>query len=390
MKPRPILSTLAVRSSPIGMFAHCPSLSITHSRNFAPALSCHTWHGASRRPIQLHTPLESKPNRHASTNTKTSQKSHPYGRAPPPPAKSSKPSPPAKTSQSKSAPPTVPARLQPSKSTTVPTSIAKQRLNPPDFTYPPPIDVPSQKPDQGKIKYYYTVGKAYVSFYKTSISHVRQTLKLAKTLRSKVSDASTTTPGALSTDILSRAERQVIRRSALDRLRLPAFGILLLLLGEWLPLVVVYMTPVIPEACRIPQQVLRDLKGIEKRRAKRLELADMQDRRSLGASALSAHTSVDDMSHAQLARLSAQLDCHARVWDWVFGPPTWVLRGAVKRKAEYLDMDDRLIVRDGGWSALRKEEVERACVERGIDVVGKGEAELRKALGGWRGVGVRI
>ncbi|KAF2851244.1 hypothetical protein T440DRAFT_467964 [Plenodomus tracheiphilus IPT5] len=383
------MSTLVARGRPIGVSANHHSLRNVHARALAPALSCHNWHDASRRTVLPYTSFATTTHRHASTKPASSQKHHLYpplpstipAKATPPPTKHNRP------------PPSVPAGTEPSHSTTVPTLRAKELLNPPDFTYAPPIDVPAREPNQNAFKYYYSVGRAYVSFYKTSISHVRQTLKLAKSLRAKVAAASTTQRNKPSTEILSRAEWQIIRRSALDKLRLPAFGVLLLLLGEWLPVIVVYITPVIPEACRIPQQVLRNLKSIEKRRAARLEAVEMRERaaRSKASSQKQSAASVDEMSALELQRLSAMLDCHVRVWDWVkVGPPTWLLRGSVKRKVEYLGMDDGLILRDGGWAALGRQEIERACVERGLPVLGQGEEQMRRALAGWKGVGVKV
>lgn len=396
MKPRPMISALVAYGRPLGMFSN-HSLRSLHSRTLTPALSCHNWPNAPQRNKGANTSLNAPRHRTASTNTASSQNHHPYARAPPPTptstsTKSPKLSPPAKTSQT--APPrSVPAKLHRSKSTTVPTLRAKELLNPPPFTYPPPVDVPAQKPDQGKLKYYYSVARTYLVFYKTSISHVRQTLRLAKTLRAKVAQASSLHPGKPSTEILSRAEWQVVRRSALDKLRLPAFGVLFLLFGEWLPVVALYLTPVIPEACRIPQQVLRSLKGVEKRRAQRLEIVDLKERAArAGAPAAAGGTAtvIEQMGAIELARLSARFDCHAQIWDWLFGPPTWWLRSSVRRKLEYLSTDDRLIVRDGGWAALERAEVERACAERGFPVVGKGEDEMRRALAGWKGVGVTV
>ena len=42
-----------------------------------------------------------------------------------------------------------------------------------------------------------------------------------------------------------------------------------------------------------------------------------------------------------------------------------------------------LACRDGGSQALDGQELRRACVERGIDVLGKSEAEIRRALALW-------
>jgi hypothetical protein len=49
-------------------------------------------------------------------------------------------------------------------------------------------------------------------------------------------------------------------------LRLPAFGLIFLVFGEWTPLLVMYITPLIPEPCRIPKQVMRSLSKTEAKR----------------------------------------------------------------------------------------------------------------------------
>ena len=46
-------------------------------------------------------------------------------------------------------------------------------------------------------------------------------------------------------------------------------------------------------------------------------------------------------------------------------------------------MDDFAIERDGGIKSLEKEEVRIACEERGIDVLGKEEGNLRADLKRW-------
>lgn len=178
-------------------------------------------------------------------------------------------------------------------------------------------------------------------------------------------------------------------------------------MGEWLPLIVLYITPVIPEACRIPQQVQRELgkrEQIRQERLRRVSLDAMRlmskDRRAAGTSP-PITTAVDvskdakavpmneavvtfkpqDMTLFELLLTSARYNCHGRIFDWLYlTPPKSLLRKSVGEKLEYLRKDDALIERDGGWAALGKEEIERACVERGIDVLGKSEGELRKAL----------
>lgn len=295
------------------------------------------------------------------------------------------------------------------------------KLNPPSFTYPPELSVPQRKQGQNYASYLFSAGKAYLTFYKSGIKHTRQTLKLAKAIRARLADQGK----AISEDIagsglLSRSEWQVLRRSKRDLLRLPVMGFLILALGEWLPLVVVYLTPVIPEACRIPTQVERVQRKQEAKRkdrlqriathALRLQSLDRTPRTDQDGIRLAAAAeglldprskegkqggvamarailplaASNDLSLFHLLLLSARLDCHPRLLDklWV-RPPKWMLQRAVGNKLAYLARDDELIRRDGGSQRLEKTELVRACAERGIDVVGKSEQEMRSGLAMW-------
>jgi hypothetical protein len=207
-------------------------------------------------------------------------------------------------------------------------------------------------------------------------------------------------------EVLTRAEWQVIRRSRSDVLKLPVFGLLVLFLGEWLPVVVLYLTPVIPEVCRIPQQVERALRKREDKRQDRLRKISLDAMRLLSkdrpstATTLSDSSSVPinksqvvpygktwrDMTLFELCLTAAQLDCYPALFDWVpLTPPKWLLQRNVRKKMEYLKTDHELIERDGGLAGLNAEEVKRACIDRGLSVVGKKEDELRKALTGiWK------
>jgi hypothetical protein len=64
-------------------------------------------------------------------------------------------------------------------------------------------------------------------------------------------------------------------------------------------------------------------------------------------------------------------------------PPKWLLQRNVGMKLAYLTRDDALIRRDGGSQRLSGMELQRACVERGIDVVGKSDGEQKKLLAQW-------
>ncbi|KAL6709468.1 hypothetical protein ACN47E_001403 [Coniothyrium glycines] len=421
MKPRPFFSAFPANAAPRGAFANLQCHRHVHVQAIAPALRLHSRQNGSQRILQhglLSMKGQHQMRRHASTSQAAARKSS-YGsaRAPLPTAKTQTSKVPAKASRpSVLVQPAYSSRLTPvAKSTAprsnLPTLKAKEQLNPPSFTYAPEISVPARKADQNVAKWLWSAGRAYLTFYKTGISHVRQTSKLAKSLRAKAEQDG---PGKDLSEVLTRAEWQIVLRSRKDTLRLPAMGVLILVLGEWLPLVVMYITPLVPEACRIPQQVKRDLAKQEKRRADRLRRVSldamrlqMQDKRPVGSGLnidmtafeknakvkppsgqISKNMKAENMTLFELMLFSATHDCHLRVWDWLhLTPPKALLQRTVGEKLEYLRKDDALIERDGGWAALGKEEVERACVERGINVVGKKEEELRKALAVYRGAG---
>jgi hypothetical protein len=170
-------------------------------------------------------------------------------------------------------------------------------------------------------------------------------------------------------------------------LRLPAFGLVFLVCGEWTPLLVMYITPLVPEPVRIPGQVTKTLEKLERRRHERMRGVLSQDGNEYSANEI-AHTDALALEHRKLYAMSARFDCHTGLWERLgMGPPVFWLKHNVRKKVEYLRRDDELIKRDGGWKNLDSKEVKRACVDRGIDVLGKKEAELWRGLDGWFKVG---
>lgn len=190
---------------------------------------------------------------------------------------------------------------------------------------------------------------------------------------------------------VTRAEYQLVLRSYRDMLRLPGFAFLVLAMGEWLPLIAIWITPVVPVPCRIPGQIRRELEKLERRRQIRLQRLG----RTYTAAELFGDADTDaegvDVEKLPLPALlhfSAQLGCHSSVWDMLFlTPPAVLLRWSVGRRLRYLEKDDAMIRRDGGVKGLSGEEVRVACVERGIDTLGRKEEELRRELDSWFGEG---
>jgi hypothetical protein len=96
---------------------------------------------------------------------------------------------------------------------------------------------------------------------------------------------------------------------------------------------------------------------------------------------------VEGLQRQQLIHISWSLGLSSRIWDYLGGQypglPTGILRGKVRRRVKYLEMDDRLIRACGGVREMEAEEVRMACVERGINVLGRSEGDVRTDLGAW-------
>ncbi|KAF2242017.1 hypothetical protein BU26DRAFT_524658 [Trematosphaeria pertusa] len=284
----------------------------------------------------------------------------------------------------------VPAK---SPSSNVPIPQVRAKVNPPPETHAPELHVPARKQGQGYISYLWRTGRAYITFYKDGIRNVRATARLAKSLREKAAKA----PSSSREQALTRAEWQIVRRSRADIWRLPAFAAIVLVLGEWTPVIALYVTPLIPEPCRIPAQVRRGLHKKEIRRKERERRLAMDAARLVARDRKPGTTptglvrpqtlrleEVRKMDLYTLLTLSTRLDCHSGIWDRLFlTPPKALLKWALRKKVEYLRKDDGLIERDGGWQALESKEIQRACVERGISVVGRSEEALRRELAAW-------
>jgi hypothetical protein len=387
MKPRPILPTFTRTN------LRCRGNS--HIRAIAPALSSQIWHNNTRNTGQTSRVCISQSKRFASTSNRPAAKPS-YGREPPPSAKptTTKSNVPAKSTLSHST--TTVAKLSSTpdgaKPPALPVLRAKENLNPPISTYAPELNVPVRGGEQGFISYIWKSGRSYLSFYKTSVGNVRSTSKLARSLREKAK-------GKDPSQVLTRAEWQIVARSRKDMLRLPAFGLIFLIFGEWTPLLVMYITPIIPEPSRIPRQVHSDLSKLEARRHARQRKVSLdamrlmaRDRGVAGSGGhdvvASAHTirttNPLDLTLFELMLASARFNCHSKLWDWaMLTPPKFWLKRNLRKTYEYLRTDDRLIERDGGHQGLEMREVQRACVERGMDVLGKKEGEMRRSLEGW-------
>ncbi|KAK2799886.1 hypothetical protein FQN51_006487 [Onygenales sp. PD_10] len=324
-------------------------------------------------------------------------------------------------------------------STTSTPVIFDSAVTPPSTTRPAPLDLPSKpsSPNDSKFKYYIALGKAYLLFYKTGLKHVyhnyRASLPLRRSLKLPLYLPTSPPPPAYSTkkpntatlsltqysNTLTRAQFQLIRRSAYDVRRMIPFSLILLFCGEMTPFVVLALgNAVTPLTCRVPRQVEKErIKRIEAKeravRAAELDNNNYNNSKAVGKTA-AAIANLDMLINARSipnkfdinaivnkARASGVLRACA-----VFGlgrhelrvslpgflreeVVNQVYRPRLRRWMRYLEVDDYLIVRGGGVEEMSAEEVRVAVEERGgVDVsiglgVEKAEKVERKWLAEW-------
>ncbi|KAE9988931.1 hypothetical protein EG328_005641 [Venturia inaequalis] len=277
------------------------------------------------------------------------------------------------------------------------------KVNASSTSLPAPLDVPERQQGQSTFSYVLKAGKTYVRFYVTGIKNIYYNYKVAKELKTKLEKTQTPQlpPGpdrsngkdtrggenAYAKFVLTRAELQFLRRSRFDMSRAPVFALLFAVVGEWLPLFVIFLTPIVPYTCRIPRQVEKTRRALEETRRKSFRgeidgYIPTPTRRGKNGEGVK---SLEECEKGQLMHISRSLGLHSRLWDYTKGfmPGSGILKYRVRKHLDYLAQDDALLVRDGGVQKLNQEEVMLACEQRGIDVLGRREEYLKDVLERW-------
>lgn len=251
------------------------------------------------------------------------------------------------------------------------------QVNPPASTRPPPLTLPKRSEHESQFQYYFQMGKGYLQFYKNGLKAVFTNRRLLreKLQRTPQDDRPSIWKPHYVPRTFSRADWVLLWRVRHDGLRLPLFGLMLIVLGEFTALVVLYVDGVVPFTCRIPKQIFTALEKAEQRRKTAFEELE----------ARYPHGVLSPQITANVARSHVLRSLHmaGSIWDRLgFMPPgMWEAKG--KYRMAYLEGDDINLVEDGGPLDLDYEELRIACAERGIDVLGKSETELRGWLGDW-------
>ncbi|MCJ1475139.1 hypothetical protein MMC13_003799 [Lambiella insularis] len=254
-----------------------------------------------------------------------------------------------------------------------------QRINPPSSTLPPPLVLPVRSTSQSAPAYYYSLGRAYLSFYKTGAKAVYNNWQTARTLISRL--PTNTTPGdAVSKGLLSRGEWQLIRRSTQDIKKVPLFALVFMICGEFTPLVVFFLSGVVPRTCKIPKQVQKDRQKAELRRLNSFRDGTVTSVDIPGTNG----RAFDHLESRQLAHIGRTLGLYPTFLDRLgVGYPTALLQRKFQRWNDYIILDDVAIERNGGVPLMELEEIRIASEERGLDVLGKNDGQLKSTLMGW-------
>lgn len=255
-------------------------------------------------------------------------------------------------------------------------------VNPPASTLPPPLDTPVRGPGQGNIKYVYRIGKSYISFYKTALVAVWHNFQASQAVISRLPPKDLrgkelSLAIAVKAGLLTRAEYIFIVRSRSDIKKLPLIGLMLVAFGEFTPLIVIFVTGLIPRIVWIPKQVAHSRTKNAKRREESFRNGTIEDGQPL--SEIAKLQGLEGLTPSQILHLSRALALHSHYWEKLWRePPQWVARHKVGVALQYLAADDYAINRDGGIEAMSDDEVIMACEERGMDVLEYDVATLRK------------
>ena len=149
--------------------------------------------------------------------------------------------------------------------TTSPPSQNGSKVNGPISTLPAPLTIPTQLPGQSYFpSYLFSLGKAYIGFYKTGVKNIYYNFQAARPIQTLIDKKyNFSLSSAVSANALTRSELQLLVRNWHDMKRVPAFALVLIICGEFTPLVVIALTGIVPWTCRIPKQIDSDRRKLE-------------------------------------------------------------------------------------------------------------------------------
>ena len=298
-------------------------------------------------------------------------------------------------------------------------------INPPSITLPPPLHVPERTPDQLFISYLYSRGRAYLNFFKGGLRNVWTMRKIAREIKKKEKESDSQ---HMSLSLLTRAEFQLLQRNEAALSKVLPFGLFIFIFAEFSPLLLVFITSIVPEPCQLPSVQAKIEKKFNERKFKSFirykEYVETTERgredkrmlRAESADALTVSSSLSPLqqqdpktspSHSLLITLSTPslhhastaIKAHPAILDRLSYIPllsyisSLILTrnyfiNRIHERINYLRADDVLLLRDGSVDELTPQELKRAVAERGYlaeSSLGVSEAMMMKQMKDWLG-----
>ena len=150
--------------------------------------------------------------------------------------------------------------------------------------------------------------------------------------------------------------------------------------GEFTPLLVIALSGLVPRTLWIPKQVLWAREKAESRRAATYAATTKSESGSKSETAMPTKN--------EAGRLGKLLGVYPAWWDRLPITPSWFISRRVDERLRLIDLDDCAIEQDGGHGdgvqrLANGEEVILAAEMRGLNVLGRGDKELKAVLAKW-------
>lgn len=246
-------------------------------------------------------------------------------------------------------------------------------VNAPLTTLPTSLELPPRPSGGFNFSYLLDSGKVYFRFFKTGLVNVYHNYKATRPLEQRANAANGSLMELARAEQITRSEFQHLMRTRHDVHRLPVFGLIFLIFAELSPFIIPFVPSAVPWTCRIPQQLERQRrKRKERKDASWKEILKMPLEQRLQAT----KKELKELSSKEVWHITKVLGIEPRVLPFGF-----YARKRANKQTEYIEVDDILVQRGGGYRLLNPgEELVKAVEERGMEVTGLSEGELRDKL----------
>ena len=265
-------------------------------------------------------------------------------------------------------------------STRLPGISPEEAVNPPASSRPPPLELPASDPTVPFYKYYFRLGRGYVGFYKAGFKQIIANAKIGRRLPRSPPQS---IDEALREGTVTRGQYHLLLRTKSDISRIPLFALVFLICGEFTPLLVPFLSPIVPKTLWLPSQWEKARRKAALRRQRYICLEGgsvaPNARRASSTSSPVRPSGVEAALGVSNYNTGITLNAWPRWWDsWLVQrmPASYLIQRIDSKTSELL-LDDFAICRDGGVSAMVDEEIMMALDARGYDIIGKEMTELR-------------